>query len=57
VAIKTGSMEGGLGQEKICVKRQYDLYWLNLHEKWKSTLNAYLNKTLQRERRKSFLKQ
>jgi len=29
VAIETGSMERGLGQDKICVKRQYELPWLN----------------------------
>jgi len=29
----------------------------NWHDKWKSTSNAYLNKTLKRERRKCVLKQ
>jgi len=58
MAIETGSMERGLGRvEKYVFKDSMIYIGFNWHEKWKSTLNAYLNKTLQRERRQCFLKQ
>ena len=49
MAIETDSMKQGLGQEKICVKESMIYLGFNWHEKYKSTANAYLNKTLQEE--------
>jgi len=44
-------------QKKYLLKDTMIYLGFYRHEKWKTTSNAYFNKTLQRERRKCFLKQ
>jgi len=57
VAIETGLIVPGLGQQKYVLKDIKIYLCFKSHEKRKSTLNVYLNKTLRHLRRKCFLKQ